>query len=275
MMKRRILYFLFVLLSTQAFSQLGAGYLGKRFVMGYGFHFSPALFGSNGSGESIIGRGNAVGGDLAFNSVHDGFLEFAFKSRTSIGLSVKYYKTTFDNFTSAYTYTNYANSVYSLDGSPTGFTNISGLNYALYFKFYHRRYVAPWGRYFLIGPSINTFKCTYDPATMRMVGYDYSIGGSYYVNDFGPQGQQFVRADLLFGWGRSRIIANRITFDYGINFQFIGLCYTVWDAFGESPFDGFGTETITNLNYIEKTSKRRVREVNKLNIFLKVGILLF
>ena len=66
--------------------------MGKRVTAGYGFYFSPALLGSNASESSIIGRGNAVGGDMAFNTMHEGFLEFAFKKRVSVGFSFKYYK---------------------------------------------------------------------------------------------------------------------------------------------------------------------------------------
>lgn len=53
-----------------------AGYMGKRLVGGYGFYFSPALFGSNGQGNTIIGRyldGNASDGEFAFNSLHEDF----------------------------------------------------------------------------------------------------------------------------------------------------------------------------------------------------------
>jgi hypothetical protein len=275
MMKRSILFFLFVLLSVKSFSQLGSGYMGKRFQLGYGLHFSPAILGSNGSEASILGRGNAVGGDLAFNSMHQGFMEFSFKNRTSIGFSAKYYKSTFDN--SVYASTNISSNgyLYNVTDRPSGFYTIKGLNYSLYFKFYHRRYVAPWGRYFILGPTINTYKCFYDPSSMRMSTTDYYSGNApVYVADFGPQGQQFMRPDLLFGWGRTRIVANRITIDYGINFEAIALLLTLWDTTSEEA-NIFETTEITNFNYFERTSKRRVREVGRLNVFLKVGVLLF
>lgn len=270
-------YIVLFLFSSELFSQLGPGYLGRRFQAGYGFNFSPALLGSNGSEASILGRGNAVGGDMAFNSIHDGFIEFAFKNRTSIGFSCKYYKTTFDNYVDVYMNTNYNGNNYTLSGYPTGFYTIKGLNYTLYFKFYNKRYVAPWGRYFMLGPSINTYKCFYDPSTMRLVGSDYYNSNTpIYVSDFGPQGQQFARGDILFGWGRTRMAGNRITIDYGINFEVFALGWTLWDSVGEDPLEIFASSTyITNVNYFERTSKRRVREVNRFNVFIKVGVLLF
>lgn len=278
-MKKTLFYLLLSAFAFNAFPQLGPGYLGRRFQAGYGFNFSPALLGSNGAGESIVGRGNVVGGDMAFNSMHEGFLEFAFKNRTSVGFSAKYYKTTYHN--GAYAYAQYydpnGGSYDTPNDPPTGIYTIKGLNYTLYFKFFNKRYVAPWGRYFILGPSINTYKCFYDPSVMYLQ-YDYYSGFSnsvIKVSDFGPQGQNFFRVDLLFGWGRTRIVGERFTIDYGINFEAIALGYTLWDTIGENPLELFSEVRTTNLNYFERTSKSRVREVNRLNIFLKLGVLLF
>jgi hypothetical protein len=267
------LFIILILFSAKLFSQLGPGYMGKRFVAGYGFYFSPAFIGSNASESSIIGRGNAVGGDIAFNSMHEGFLEFAFKKRASVGLSFKYYKTTYDNSAAALVNVDYGGYTNSESASPMGFSQITGSNYTLYFKIFNKRYVAPWGRYLLFGPTINSFKCSYDPTTMKIVIPDnYGSGGNIVINDFGPQGQQFLRGDLLVGWGRSRIFANRITLDYGINVQLISLTFTLWDAVGANAL---GISRTTNYNYFENTSKRRVREVNRVNAFIKIGLLLF
>ncbi len=276
-MKRIFFYFLFLVFASSVVAQIGPGYLGKRFMLGYGFHFSPAILGSNGSEGSIIGRGpHSLGGDPAFNSTHDGFLEFAFKNRTSVGLSCRYYNSTFDNSTSVYGYTFTPNGQqYILSGEPGGFYQIKGLNYALYFKFYNKRYVAPWGRYFLLGPVVNTYRSFYDPGIMKLETTDGSGGAKIRIDNFGAQGELYARGDLLFGWGRNRMIGNRVTIDYGVNFQLVALGFILWDAIGESPFDIFSEVQTTNYNYIEKTSKRRVREVNKLNVFVKVGVLLF
>lgn len=268
--------FLFMTIALSAFSQLGPGYMGNRFLFSYGFHFSPAIIGSNGSESSMIGRGNATGGDMAFNSIHEGLVEFSFKNRTSIGLSCKYYNTTFDNNVYASSYTEVCNGYggcYTISGLPSGFYQIKGLNYSLYFKFYGKRYVAPWGRYFLLGPTVDTYKCFYDPSTMRI--YEGGTNSNIYINDFGPQGQFFARADLVCGWGRNRIVGKRIVIDYGINFQVVALAMGLSDLAGESILEIFDRSSVTNLNYFESTSKRRVREVNRVNAYLKIGFLLF
>jgi hypothetical protein len=274
-MKRIFFYFLFITLNTTAFSQLGPGYMGKRFQAGYGFYFSPALLGSNGSGASIIGRGNAESGEIAFNSMHEGFLEFAFKNRASVGLSFKYYHTTFDNSAEAYGTTNGSSgTVYTAYGTPSGIYDIKGLNFGLYFKIYNKRYVAPWGRYFLFGPVVNSYACFYDPSVMKMVTQDNS-SNPVAVTYFGPQGDRFFRGDLLIGWGRNRMIGSRFTVDYGVNFEGFALACTFWDAIGESPLADISGDRTTNLNYMEKTSKRRAREVNRVNVYIRFGVLLF
>lgn len=277
-MRKTLFYFLLSAFAFNAFSQLGPGYLGKRFQAGYGFNFSPALLGSNGAGESIVGRGNVIGGDMAFNSMHEGFFEFAFKNRTSVGFSAKYYKTTYDNRTTAYinnfdpSYNNY----YVYDYYPSGYYTIKGMNYTLYFKFFNKRYVAPWGRYFIVGPSLNTYKCSYDPSQMYLTyTSSYTSPPTRRFSDFGLQDQSFMRGDILFGWGRSRIAYNRITIDYGVNFEIIALGFTLWDLIGENPIDIISGNRTTNLNYMEITSRSRVREVNRVNLFLKLGVLLF
>lgn len=273
-MRKIVLNFLFVAFALSAFSQKSPGYMGKRLLVGYGFYFSPAILGSNGSQASIIGRGNAMGGDLAFNSVHEGYLEYSFKNRTSVGLSCRYYHTTFDNSSEVRATVNTSMGQEYAYGRPGGFYDIHGLNYSLYFKFYGKRYVAPWGPYFLFGPVVNTYRSFYDPYTMRVGDPGYTNNQPLVV-DFGPQGEFFGRGDLMFGWGKNRIIGNRVTIDYGINFELIALAFTLWDTIGESPVDVFNDEYVTNLNYIERTSKRRVREVNRLNAYIKIGVLLF
>jgi hypothetical protein len=254
-------------------AQLGPGYMGKRCVAGYGLNFSPAFFGPNGMEESILQIGNSAGGELAFNSMHEGFFEFAFKNRTSVGFSAKYFRTSYANqeqvqyndYTGGYGYGNY--------GHPSGFYHIKGIDYNLYFKFYHRRYVAPWGRYIILGAVLNRYKCVYDPSTMFFTFYDSNNYENKTMSNFGPTEQVYMRGDIRFGWGRSRILFNRITLDYGINFELLAFAGNFVEK-GELD-EIFYYNLILNSNYIEKTSKSRVREVSSVNLFIKLGVLLF
>jgi len=76
----------------------------------------------------------------------------------------------------------------------------------------------------MFGPTINTVKATYDPKIMNVKLYNYNYYGygsnadTTYSN-FGLREQDFVGFNLMLGFGRTRIIQNRITFDYGCNLQ--------------------------------------------------------
>ena len=270
---------LFVITVNTLHSQ-SSGYYGKRVVAGYGFYFSPAIFGTNASGNTIIGRdnGNGTTGEFAFNSLHEGFLECAVTNRFLLGVSVKLYKTTYDNSRELSAYTTDVNqygytSEVSYYGSPEGLYNITGQNYSLYAKLFNKRYVAPWGRYMHFGVTIRKYTCSYDPNEMKL---KYGGFNNYVypdLKDFGDQKQQFTKFDLMYGFGRTRIIANRITLDYGFNANVFAVLSTFFDIVTDG--DGLLTNNVSNYNYFKATSPWRVRGVNKLNTFLKVGILLF
>ncbi len=282
-MTKKIFLILFVILCSQ-FDKLIAqspGYLGKKISIGYGFHTSPTINGSNANGNSIIGRkvGSGETGYFAFNTMHEGFIEHALKKRFSIGLSAKYYKTTYDNGLSLSVYYQYANNTGGFGnvnyyGSPKGLYTIKGINYLLYGKLFYRKYVAPWGRYMTFGINVKTYKCEYNPDIMYLESGNSNSG--YYnqyvppkFSDFGPTKQKFIRYDLLFGLGKTKIIANRIILDYGFNTNVLAFMMTFFDAIGEDTF----IDKVDNSHYIRKTAPWRVRGVNRFNVFFKVGYL--
>lgn len=261
-----------VFISLCCFAALSQpGYMGKRFQAGYGFNFSPAIIGSNGAGKSMNARegSHAEYGYPAFNKLHEVFIEYCIKRRTMIGFSGKYYKTTYDNRHSL-GYFNYDNkSGVIVSGKPEGLYTIQAINYSLYFKFYFSRYIAPWGKYLMIGPSLNQFTCSYDPNTMYVRANQYTpIDVAKRNNYFGSQQQGFMRFDILVGLGKNRIIADCITLDYGINFEVVSLQMTLFDL-----TDALGNGDIPNSEYIQKTCRSRMREVNRVNAFIKVGYL--
>lgn len=283
---------LFLITGFASYSQ-SAGYMGKHIHVGYGFNTSPAFIGSTPGQKTIFGdRGSAERAVPAFNIVHEAYLDYLFSSKWTIGLSARFYKTNCDNgmgydspFKSSY-YAPYSSNYNDRsDGSehPDGFYNIQGGSYALCFKYFGSRYVAPWGRYVMFGPVLNTYKATYDTTTMKdqLYYYDNNNNNSNYnyngydstFSDFGPKTQSYKKIAIMVGWGRSRIIANRITFDYGVTAQPLALISTVLRQSGFMSI--FIKKDISNTNYIEESSKRRVRGINSVNVFVKVGFLLF
>lgn len=251
--------------------------MGKRFAAGYGFYFSPALVGSNGKGNTIAGSasGHANDGTLAFNSLHEGFVEYTMSKKFVLGFSARYYKSTYDNNKSLeipYTSLPDQGSYQVQDRNPLGLYHIKGLNYSLYGKLYFSRYIAPWGRYFIFGATLKTFTCTYDPDEMK-IRFQGSYGEpNVYYNNFGPTTQKYKGFDIMAGFGRNRIVANRITLDYGFNVNVFALLGTLFDNGGD---DFSLTNYLTPDDYIKSTSHARVRGVNRFNAFLKVGVLLF
>lgn len=255
------------------------GYMGKRFVLNYGFHASPITFGSSADNTSLIGDGgSAQTGEFALNKIHEGSLEFAISSKWMVNFSVRYYKTTYDNAKNLdyNVYDSYYGGYYSYTGQPKGYYDISGLSYTLYFKYFGSRYVAPWGRYVMFGPVLNTVKTNYNPSVMYLDdAYNYYNSNPKRVSNFGPAEQDFKGFNFMFGWGRSRIIANRIVVDYGCNTQILSVLYGALNVALDGTVDDILVSKATNSNYIETTNKTRVRGVNRFNVFLKVGVLLF
>ncbi len=270
-MRFKIIIFIIIVSNTFVFSQ-APGHLGKRFSLGYAFHTSPSVFNANAKNETILGRGgNSESGNVAFNAIHELSLEYATSSRWEICFSARYYKTICDNAEHIS-----VDNGYNLQSSrPNGYYNIRGLTYTLYFKYYGKRYVAPWGRYVMFGPAINTSKTSYDSNIMNIKGaarnsFNYNYRDTL-LSDFGPKEQNFVGVNLMMGMGRSRIIANRVILDYGVTIHVFSVISGLFDA-GDIRFGG---NKIAMNNYIESTVKQRVRGVNRFNAFLKVGILLF
>jgi hypothetical protein len=267
-----------LLLGGISYSQT-AGFMGKHLHIGYGFNTSPALINSTANQETIFGNGGtAESGSLAFNAMHEVYLDYLLSSKWTIGISAKFYKTNYDN---ALMFQNPFDIYYNgsrNNGSEhiKGYYAIKGQSYTLCVKLFGNRYVAPWGRYVMFGPVINTYKTSYDPAIMNST-VNYYDSYNYYstdtlITDFGPREKSYVKFGLMVGWGRSRIIANRICIDYGVTIQPIAFASMFFRATDFSEI--FGGNNVSNINYIDITSKRRLQGMNAFNVFLKVGFIL-
>jgi hypothetical protein len=255
------------------------GYMGKRLVLNYGFHTSPVSFGSSANNTTLIGTsGSAESGVFALNMIHEGSLEFAMSSKWMMNFSARYYKTVYDNaeYLDYNTYDPLSGDRYSYSGQPAGYYDITGLSYTLYFKYFGSRYVAPWGRYVMFGPVLNTVKTSYNPTVMYLKDdYNYNNVSNTIIKDFGDFEQKYNGFNIMLGWGRSRIIGNRIVIDYGCNTQILSVIMGALNVVLDGAPDDLFREKTTNLNYIENTHKTRVRGINRFNVFLKVGVLLF
>jgi len=246
------LVFSFLKVNSQA-----PGYMGKKITAGYGFHFNPAF------SNFLLDYA-----DSPINTLHEFFVEGATRKKTMLGFSVKLYKYTYNNieFVNAENYNGYYSQI---DVRPQGTYLIRGKNFELYAKFFKSQYLAPWGKYFRLGLSYNSYETVYNPNVMRVQVRDYrgSVPTTRYISDFGPLIQSYNYLDICFGNGSSRIFGNRIVLDYGYNINLIAMSRMAltWllDDYSYDATD----------EYIKNTSAKRVAAVNRFNFYFKLGYL--
>lgn len=229
------------------------GYMGKKITAGYGFYFSPALAAvSYGYGNSII------------NTQHEFFLGAAIKEKLALEISAKFYKSTYENAARAIVPTSPGTHTFL---KPSGRCYITARNYAACAKFFRSKYIAPWGRYFSLGLTLNTFESSYNPDEMYVELQEYDPRTKkttfYNFNEFGATTQSFTFFDVMIGGGNSRIIGKALLLDYGYNINILALALAI-------------DETTNKINYqseryIESTSLLRGRSINKFNFFIKLG----
>ena len=247
---------LLVLLPVLANSQ-GPGYMGKKTIVGYGGHFNPVTFGATANNKTLFGNdnGSAKTGYFRLNFSQELFLERALSKSWLLGASVKYLRTGYDNRA----------VLNSQLQRPNDYYEINAFTYTLYFKKYGRQYTAPWGRYFMMGPCISVMRSKHDEYMhiLQTVNNHDTL-----ITDFGSDSQKHYRVDLLVGTGMNRVLFNRVTLDFGFNFQVIALLYTI-----ETVLPLYSSTYPKQEEYISETIKSRVRGANRFNVFIKVGYL--
>ena len=255
-LKKNTLLFFFCALAFLNVPAQNPGYMGKRAVIGYGLYLHPAF-------------GNIVNdySDRYINRQHEFFLEYAVAKKFSLGVSARLYNYTYNNPDAVYIGEGNSYNIVQETTSPTGSYKIKARSYSLYGKFFKANYLAPWGKYFILGLTLNRYTTTYDPTTMFVKGV-YLSGSTVkpIISDFGSTTQYYTGADLYFGNGNSRIFANRIVVDYGYTIGFIStlqVLINLSDTYEEEIPE----------YYIENTSSKRLAALNRFNFFIKVGYL--
>lgn len=124
----------------------------------------------------------------------------------------------------------------------------------------------------MFGPVINTVKTTYDEKMfINTDGYQTNTPTLNSITYFGPKNQNFSGFNFLFGWGKSRIIANKIIVDFGASTQLFSL-FSIPLYLMDIDISRLGGKAYpTNDIYIEKTYRKRVLGINRFNVFFKIG----
>lgn len=228
------------------------GYMGKKIISGTGSNISPVTFGSNANNKSLFGgSGSSETGYFRVNLTQEGYIEYNANKNYMIGFATKYLRTGYDNQESI-----------SGVGRPTGSYVINAITYHPYMKFYTNQSVAPWGKYVIMGPTINTLYSKHDAYMhIKSTVNDHDT----LLTNFGDEKQMKLTADFLIGSGRTRIFKDKYVVDYGFNFQLLSAL-----TFFES-LNGSVSGNTTQANYISSTIASRFRGANRFNFFFKIG----
>lgn len=112
----------------------------------------------------------------------------------------------------------------------------------MYGKAFKENYLAPWGRYFIFGLTINRYEAKYSSQDMRVriiQEVKTPLGTNYvqaYYSNFGYTTQSYNYVDIVIGNGRTRVYKNRITVDYGYNLQVIAMTLAILDVAEGGPY---------------------------------------
>lgn len=212
------------------------GYFGKKLIAGAGIEISPAF-----SQATHL---------MPVNLTGKMFVEKAIEHNLSFGIAVNYSNTKYDN-----------RQAIGFLGSPNDNYQIQNIALMPFFKIYHNKFVAPWGKYFTISPIINTTITQHDDFMYLIKTIE---NRDTLLMDFGGKRQLFQSFDLLVGKGKTRIINDKLALDYGLNIQILGLLKVIM---------GDNYTSLDTQNYIRQTAMGRVRRLNSINLHLKIGYL--
>lgn len=226
------IYILFVtaLLSSRGEAQI-PGYMGKKLAIMYNIGVSPAI-------SNINYRGNT--GFSAFNIRHTLGIDYVRGRQRSIGIAASYMRTAM-HYGSYYSFptTRYEYTIEGTDTSATPYEvyasgNFSGNVYigsaglSLYWKFFTKKSLAPLGPYQRIDLGFVKYWVTrneIEPIKYVLQDHytDYNTVASYYQErtiNIAPPGDENVYSRCQVGWGfgKQRILWNKVVFDRGIRF---------------------------------------------------------
>jgi hypothetical protein len=204
-----------ILLITIAFSSNAqiAGYMGKRFAIGYSNYFFPGIKGP-GPNEAELSDEQSP----CFNTAHCLNLEYGIKQRTNMCLSIQYLKTGIAYLHSYGDYP-YPNDV-RYGGNSSIPAQLRSINVGIGFKFFKKGFVAPVGGYRKIEILLLSEKVTYDKNHFfKENSSGYQSQETPYVAGTG----EYDYKNIAFSYtiGKQHMLSNILVLDYGIRFGVI------------------------------------------------------
>lgn len=256
---------IFLFLAGTAYCQ-SPGYLGRKFSVNYDFYFINAMSNPNTGGNT---------GFFSFTTAHCIAPEYVVGRRVALGLSARYSQTgyfyksdlEYDGPVALNSY--YRNYTLQACNRKTTGGTLSGtmkvITAGFYPKLYLKGAIAPLGSYFK--PEVVVNFTTVEAASPKKVE-DYLNHDHYYnsekvpspdIKNFSP----YISLGVGMEFGESRILFNRLILDYGLR---MGL------TFGSFMMTN---QALTESNYFEVVSGRRLFQASLLNLKVGVGLLAF
>jgi hypothetical protein len=243
-----------------------AGYMGKKFSIGYSNYFFPGLKGP-GPREAELSDEQSP----CFNTTHSFNIEYSVRPRTNFCFSVQYLKTgianlTTDRYSNGYGYPYPGNARYI--GDPSVPVQLSSLNFAIGLKFFKKGFVAPIGRYRKLEVLLLSEKVKYDNHSfVRADSYNYPYSEIPYVAGTGEYDYQNIA--FAYTIGKQRAIADVIVLDYGIRFGI--LPGGVFAMAGSGSY----SSDISMEQYFRRTSWARLYRQQLINFHIGINFLAF
>lgn len=227
-----LIVFLFIGLISEA--QV-AGYLGKRFSVGYSNYFMLAGIGPTANSTSAIG-------EPGLNTTHCVNFEYTIKNRTNFCVSIQKSNTGMDpGGIYVQEYDGYNNPSYNLTYAEKPYKpmQISSFNIGFGFKFFQSGTLAPIGKYKKL-----ELLMLFNNLVYKKNGFLYydSYSNQYAYKSIGSGDYNFNTIAISYTMGRSRVVFDRLVLDYGLRLGFVPAgVLAVVNADGD-----FFTETSSN-----------------------------
>ena len=266
-MKHKVLI-LFLVITCHSFSQV-AGYLGKRFAIGYDVYVFPAF-----KGPGLNDAGNSAEFSLGFNNVHCINLDYTIKQRTNLCFTFQHLKTGIayrggdgDGLGELFTKVNYPGGL-EYGGNFSIPAQLSSYNIGVGFKFFRSGEIAPVGKYRKLELLLFFETVTYN--NKKFV--DYNTGP---ISKAGPGTYNYNSVALAYTIGRQHVFFNELVLDYGVRLGITSYIFTAAAGILNEGNNLSSNPTLVLEDSFRKDAGSRLFREQLFNLHIGLGFLAF
>jgi hypothetical protein len=252
MKMKQQLTIVFLLCSLLGRAQAVPGYLGKRLTVGYGIDLWPSV-------------SPTATGDAGLNHSHSLNLEYGIRNRTNFCASFRYFKTGLAGVGEL----DYAGQVVTYNPLHKNPMQLNSYDIGLAFKFFHKGYFAPVGKYRKLGLQMMINKVKYENTRFlyRDPAEKYFTVGTGEISSFNMA--------VTYELGVERALSDKLTFDTGIRFAVVpGPIFQVLGDFWVD--DGYGYDSYASFaSKVDKNTRDRLFLHELISVHLGIGFLAY